>query len=81
MAKKLREATGPVKLVIPLRGFSGIDCEGGPFWDAEADMGIIKVLRMDLKESNVDITEIDCNINDDAAAMLLAESLVKIMDL
>lgn len=81
IAKKLKASKGPVKLIVPLRGFSGIDCEGGPFWNTDADTGLIKVLRMDLKESHVDITEIDCNINDDAAATLLAESLIKVLEL
>ncbi|NIO70008.1 MAG: UPF0261 family protein, partial [Anaerolineae bacterium] len=37
MAERLNRAIGPVKVLLPLRGWSEADQEGGPLYDPQAD--------------------------------------------
>jgi uncharacterized protein (UPF0261 family) len=70
----LSAATGPVALFVPLRGVSMIDAEGQPFHDPEADAALFEALRAGLG-GNVELVELDCNINDEAFAVAMAEKL------
>jgi uncharacterized protein (UPF0261 family) len=63
MSKKLNSATGPVRFLIPLRGFSSIDREGNNFYDPVSDEAFINSLKKSLKET-ITIREIDAHIND-----------------
>ncbi len=75
VAAKLRAATGPTTLVLPLRGLSGIDVEGGPFHDPDADRALVDAVRAGLEGSDVRVVERDEAINDEgfgrAAALAL----------
>ncbi len=77
-AEKLNAARGPVKVLIPLRGFSMLDSPGERFWNPEADAAFVTALRADLQPEIV-VEELDANINDpqfaDRAAALLLEML------
>ncbi len=75
IGRKLAAATGPTELFIPLNGFSGIDIEGGPFWDPEADATLIAELKAGLAGSNVKIHEIDQNVNDEGFGRAMADAL------
>jgi uncharacterized protein (UPF0261 family) len=74
IAAKLSAATGPVALFVPLRGVSLIDAEGQPFHDPEADAALFDALRAGVGEG-VELVELDCNINDEAFAVAMAEKL------
>jgi uncharacterized protein (UPF0261 family) len=63
MAEKLNRAKGRTEVVIPLKGFSKDDKEGGPFWDPESDAIFIKTLKENLS-SSVRVFELDMNITD-----------------
>ncbi len=63
MSKKLNNATGPVRFLVPLRGFSSIDREGNNFFDPVADEAFIISLKKSLKET-ITIREINAHIND-----------------
>jgi uncharacterized protein (UPF0261 family) len=80
IAAKLNRATGPVTLLLPLRGVSAIDREGQPFHDPAADTALFDALRRHVADAVV-VRELDLHINDpefadDVAATLLA-SLAK----
>ena len=77
-ASELNNTTGPVTVLIPLRGVSAIDKIGGPFYSPEA----LDAYRSALKSlliPTVRLIELDAHINDDefarAAADLLTESM------
>jgi uncharacterized protein (UPF0261 family) len=63
VAQKLNKATGPIKVFIPLRGFSFPDREGLPHWDPEGNQKFIDVLKRDLHRS-IPLRELDAHIND-----------------
>jgi uncharacterized protein (UPF0261 family) len=75
VAEKLNAATGPVSLLIPLRGVSMIDALGQPFHDPDADAALFTSLRKHLSP-NVRIRQLDAHINDVAFATALAEELL-----
>jgi uncharacterized protein (UPF0261 family) len=77
-ATKLNNATGPVTVLIPLRGFSAIDKIGGPFYSQEALDAYRSAVKSSLNPT-VRLIELDAHINDEefarAAADLLTESI------
>jgi uncharacterized protein (UPF0261 family) len=61
---KLAAARGPVTLLLPLRGVSGIDIEGGPFRDEAADAALFAAVREAVEGSAVEVVEEDAHINE-----------------
>ena len=74
IAEKLNAATGPTALVLPMAGISMIDVEGEDFYDPEADAALFDALRENL-DSDVELVEMDTDINDEAFAETLVETL------
>lgn len=77
MAEKLNRATGPVRVVIPRKGFSAYDSPGKPFFDPEADAAFVEGLKGTLS-SKVAVIECDLHINDPAFAQRLVEEFVTV---
>jgi len=75
LAERVRAATGPATVVLPLRGVSAIAVEGGPFHDAAADEALFGAIRTGLAGSDVDLVELDAAVNDDEVADLLVDRL------
>jgi uncharacterized protein (UPF0261 family) len=76
IAEKLNKAKGPVKVLVPMRGFSHWNAEGKIFHNPDADRGFLKVLREKLHPS-VLYREIDAHINDDRFAQAVMEEFMK----
>ena len=75
---QLAQATGPVVLMIPLRGVSMLDAEGQPFRDVEANRALFQSLR-EYASPNVTIREVDAHINDPEFADALADTLLVLL--
>jgi uncharacterized protein (UPF0261 family) len=78
IAEQLNRATGPVILVLPLRGVSMLDAEGQPFYDAAADRALFDSLRSHAGP-HVTIHEIDAHLNDPVFAESLVSRLLSLM--
>ena len=76
MAEKLNRAIGPVKVLIPTRGFSSWDQKGKSFYDPEADRVFIDSLKKRLRAS-IMFSEIEVHINDNQFADLIVEEIRK----
>ncbi|MEV5741743.1 Tm-1-like ATP-binding domain-containing protein [Microbispora rosea] len=76
---KLSRATGPVEVYLPLRGVSGIDVEGGPFADPDADAACFAALRDGLKDTGVPVHDVDAAINDPGFGRAAAEALHRLI--
>ena len=76
IAAKLNASTGPVVVLLPLRGLSQLDGPGGEFWWPEADQALFDTLRAELR---VPPREVDANINDPAFADAAAEALLELI--
>ncbi|MBQ6582568.1 MAG: Tm-1-like ATP-binding domain-containing protein [Mogibacterium sp.] len=78
IASKLNMATGKTVLMLPLKGVSGIDVEGAPFYDAEADAALFDTLRSQIND-NVELIEMDTDINDPVFAVAAAKKLISML--
>ena len=68
-------AAGPVAVLLPLRGVSMLDSEGGRFWDPDADRACFDAIRRGVRPG-IPVIEIDANINDPAFSGRVAETLL-----
>jgi uncharacterized protein (UPF0261 family) len=78
IAARLAQSKGPAEVLIPNRGFTQLNIEGGPMYDPEADRGFLAGLQNILKRTgaaNVKIEEFDLHINDTAFAEILADRM------
>jgi uncharacterized protein (UPF0261 family) len=78
IAQQLNRATGPVVVLLPLRGVSMIDRDGQPFHDPEANAALFASLRDELKNS-IRVRELDAHVNDVEFAHALADELLALM--
>lgn len=63
IAERANAAKGPVKIVVPSRGFSSVDREGNDFFDPETDRVFSETVREKVKPG-VEVIELDLHIND-----------------
>jgi uncharacterized protein (UPF0261 family) len=80
IAEKLNMAKGKTSLFLPLKGVSGIDVEGGPFYGREEDKMLFNTLRNEINKDVVEIVEMDCDINDVKFAETSAQRLIDLMN-
>ncbi len=78
-AAKANAATGPVAVLLPLRGVSILDGDGQPFCDREADQAFIDALKTDL-DPRIAVTELDCNINDSEFSQAAVRLMLELID-
>ena len=76
LAEKLNLSTGPVTVLLPLRGGSVIGAPGGPFHDAIADVALYAALKTHLR-ADIQVVELDCAINEAAFAESCAQALMR----
>jgi uncharacterized protein (UPF0261 family) len=76
IAEKASAARGPTTILMPLRGVSAIDKEGGPFWWPEADQALFQSIRNWVGPS-VGLIELDVHINDPEFARTAAATLLQ----
>jgi len=74
IGEKLTAATGPTALVLPLGGVSMLAVEGEDFYDPDADAALFDALRESI-DTEVELIELATDINDEAFAERLAETL------
>jgi len=78
LAEKLNLSTGPVTVLLPLRGLSMIDLEGQPFHLPQANQALFQALKTNLRD-DIPVIEMDCDVNDPAFATRCAEALLENM--
>lgn len=79
IAEKLNMAQSPTVLMLPLKGVSGIDGEGQPFYGPEEDEALFRTLRENV-DSSIPIIEMDNNVNDREFALAAAKKLIELMN-
>lgn len=77
-AEKLNTAQGPVKVFVPMGGFSELDAPGKPFWWPEADQAFVDGLRSKLNP-DIPIIVMDENVNDPKFSGQVASSLIEML--
>lgn len=81
LAGKLNGSSGPLTVLLPLRGLSVIDSPEGPFWWPEANQALFDALKKNLRP-DIPVMEIDANVNDDEfsrqCAFVLLEEMAEV---
>jgi uncharacterized protein (UPF0261 family) len=72
VGERLNGARGPVRVVVPTRGFSLADSEGGDLWDPEADAAFVDSLR-DALRPDIPFEPVDAHVDDADFAELVAD--------
>jgi uncharacterized protein (UPF0261 family) len=71
---KLNQAKGPVKVIIPLQGWSGVDCRGNPTYNPDEDRDFVLRLKAGLRQ-DITVIEVDANMEDpEFATAVIRES-------
>jgi uncharacterized protein (UPF0261 family) len=78
LAAAANAATGPVAIVLPLRGVSMLDSEGQRFWDPAADAACFEAIRTGVTPG-VPVIEVAANVNDPELSGLVAETLLEML--
>ena len=78
LAQKLNRSSALVTIVLPLKGISQIDAEGGIFYHPEIDQILFDSIKNNAKES-ISIIEVDTHINDNAFAETLVKTLLHLL--
>lgn len=77
-ANKLNRAKGPVKILIPLRGWSSADMFGNETYDPDEDKIFTGKLREMLKPG-IELIEVDANMEDPLFAEAVVKAVVDIL--
>lgn len=80
IAEKLNMAKGYTSLMLPLKGLSGIDVEGQPFYGPEEDKMLFDTLKANVDQSKIEVIEMDTDVNDKAFAIAAAKKLVELIE-
>ena len=78
IAERLNQALGPTLMLIPKRGFSAPNIDGGPLWGAEGNQAMIDGLQKHLNPE-VPLVTIDAHINDAAFANAATDALMALI--
>lgn len=77
IAAAANASTGPVAILLPLKGVSMLDSEGQPFWDPAADAACFDAIKRHVKPG-VRVIEMENNVNDPAFADKAVELLLEL---
>ncbi|MGB9919332.1 MAG: Tm-1-like ATP-binding domain-containing protein [Moorellales bacterium] len=77
-AERLNLARGPVRFLIPTRGWSSLDREGTVLYDPAEDRIFVEELLRHLRPE-IEVREVDANLEDPAFARALVDSAVELL--
>jgi uncharacterized protein (UPF0261 family) len=78
VADKLNQSHNPIKILIPLRGWSEADREGDVLFDPESSQAFCETLEKSLK-SDVTVVKVDYHINDREFAQKAADMMISMI--
>jgi len=73
IANRCNEAVGPVKMLIPMDGFSAFDSKEGPLYDPDAPQLFAKTLQAHLNDQMM-VSLLPCHINDPEFALAILKA-------
>ncbi|APH70137.1 Tm-1-like ATP-binding domain-containing protein [Aquibium oceanicum] len=79
IAERLNACSGPVRFLIPEKGVSALDIEGGAFFDPEADAALFEAIEGTLDQTpERRLVRLPLHINDPAFARAAADAFLEI---
>ncbi len=79
IAERVNPGKGPRAVLAPLKGYSMMNREGMPLYDAHANLGYVETLREELS-SEVILAEVDYHINDPECAAATVDSVYETLE-
>jgi uncharacterized protein (UPF0261 family) len=79
MAYKLNKARGPVKILIPLGGWSSVDKRGSDFYDGDLDRAFVDELKRQLR-TNIELREVDADLDTYEFAQEVVKAFYEVME-
>ncbi|GAA1466313.1 Tm-1-like ATP-binding domain-containing protein [Microbacterium thalassium] len=79
VAERLAASPAPAAVMIPAKGYSSLDVEGGPFADPDADTAFEEAVREHAPDA-VSVTTVPAHINDPDFAREAAQRLLSLID-
>jgi uncharacterized protein (UPF0261 family) len=76
-ARKLNPSTAPVKLMVPMQGWSSVDSKGNPTYDPKQDRIFVETLRARL-DSRIEIIEVDANMEDSQFSQRVTQTALEL---
>lgn len=77
IARRLNQASGQVRVMAPMRGFSLAGRNGGALYDPAGDEILIRTLERELR-GDIALERYDTDVNDPGFATAVAESFIKL---
>lgn len=78
IAAAANEAIAPIAILLPLKGLSMLDSDGGAFWDPAANAACFDAIKSSLRQ-DIPVIELAYNINDQPFAETAADTLLNLM--
>ncbi len=78
LADKVNKSNAPVAVLLPNKGISQVDSEGGIFYQPEFDRILFDTIKQHTKAS-ISVKEYDANINDESFAIAIVDTLLKML--
>ena len=78
-ARKLNLAEGPVRVLLPLQGWSSIDGPESPIYEPETDRLFVENLKKNISNNLVTIETFELNLEDEAFADQIVEHLINVL--
>jgi uncharacterized protein (UPF0261 family) len=78
LAARCNEALGPIKILVPMAGFSAFDSQGGPLYDPEAPQLFADNLQEYL-DRKINLNLLPYHINDSEFARAMLEALIQML--
>ena len=78
IAQKLNRARGPVKVVIPLGGWSSVDRRGSDFYDQDLDRTFVNHLAGKLRK-DIEVREVDADLDTPEFAQAIVDAAMEIL--
>lgn len=79
LAQKLNRSAGAAAILLPLKGISQIDAEGGVFYRPEIDQVLFDAIKKHAREP-VKVIEVDAHINDKKFAEMSVKILLNLIE-
>lgn len=79
LVQKISKSTAPVIILLPTKGISQIDAEGGVFYRPEVDRALFDTIKANSKDT-IPVIEVDAHINDPKFATILVSTLLDLVE-
>jgi uncharacterized protein (UPF0261 family) len=79
VAEKLKSATGPAAIYVPLKGWSTLSVDGAELFDPEADAAFLPALKASLG-ANTKLVEMDTDLNSESFAHAMVDTLLDMIE-